>query len=161
MTDCVCDNTSKADQKEECCCGPTARSTIRYHEIKHLGEIDTPVGSFPVVPTKLVWRDHLGSLSVRFGYGRMDYAVKPGLYAVGRPSVVSPVLVSANYKLSFDVLRRELSGLDCWILVLDTKGVNVWCAAGKGTFGTAEVVLMVKESELAHVSAIANWSCRS
>jgi len=42
--------------------------------------------------------------------------------------------------MSFDRLRRELRGIDAWILVLDTKGINVWCAAGKGTFGTDELV---------------------
>ena len=59
---------------------------------------------------------------------------------MGRPTVESPVLVSANYKLSFDRLRSQLTGLDTWMLVLDTRGVNVWCAAGKGTFGTNEIV---------------------
>jgi acetyl-CoA decarbonylase/synthase complex subunit gamma len=48
--------------------------------------------------------------------------------------------VTANYKLSFDSLRKNLSGANGWILVLDTKGVNVWCAAGKGTFSTKELV---------------------
>jgi acetyl-CoA decarbonylase/synthase complex subunit gamma len=66
--------------------------------------------------------------------------VEPGLYAVGNPTGDSVVLVSANYKLSFDALRKELGGLDAWIMVLDTKGINVWCAAGKGTFGTDEIV---------------------
>lgn len=147
-----CSGTATAPtHQESCCCGPTSLRNIRYQKITTAGTADTPVGSFPVVPTALNWRERLGMLSVRFGYGRMDYAVKPGLYAVGKPTPASPVLVSANYKLSFDVLRRGLSGLDCWVLVLDTKGVNVWCAAGKGTFGTTEVVRMVKESELAHV----------
>jgi acetyl-CoA decarbonylase/synthase complex subunit gamma len=61
------------------------------------------------------------------------------------------VLVSANYKMSFDRLRSELAGIDAWILVLDTKGINVWCAAGKGTFGTDELVLRVKETGLERV----------
>jgi hypothetical protein len=69
----------------------------------------------------------------------MRYTVRPGLYAVGTPGAESPVLVTANYKLSFDSVRRELTGIDAWILVLDTKGINVWCAAGKGTFGTREL----------------------
>jgi CO dehydrogenase/acetyl-CoA synthase gamma subunit (corrinoid Fe-S protein) len=43
------------------------------------------------------------------------------LYAAGNPDADHPVLVSANFKLSFDLLRRELGGLDAWILVLDTK----------------------------------------
>jgi hypothetical protein len=69
----------------------------------------------------------------------MRFRVAPGLYAVGAPADSSPVLVTANYKLTFDAVRRELSGIDAWLLVLDTKGVNVWCAAGKGTFGTREL----------------------
>jgi acetyl-CoA decarbonylase/synthase complex subunit gamma len=78
----------------------------------------------------------------------MDYAVRPGLYAVGEPGPESPVLVSANYKLSFDSLRRELGGLDAWILVIDTGGINVWCAAGKGTFGTGEILSRVSAVRL-------------
>jgi len=90
----------------------------------------------------------LGTLKVRFGIGRMSYKVDPGLYAVGNPNAESPVLVSANYKLTFDSLRKELSGLDCWLLILDTKGVNVWCAAGKGTFGTDELVNRIQQTGL-------------
>jgi hypothetical protein len=80
---------------------------------------------------------------------RMSYRTDPGLYALGSPSPESPVLVSANYKLSFDTLRSHLEGLDCWILVLDTNGINVWCAAGKGTFGTEEIVRRVQATGLA------------
>ena len=58
------------------------------------------------------------------------------------------MLVTANYKLTFDSLRKELSALSAWILVLDTKGVNVWCAAGKGTFGTDELVYRIEISGL-------------
>jgi CO dehydrogenase/acetyl-CoA synthase gamma subunit (corrinoid Fe-S protein) len=76
---------------------------------------------------------------MRWGIGRHRYRIEPGLYAVGTPGSDSPVLVTANYKMSFDALRRELGGLDAWILVLETDGINVWCAAGKGTFGTEEV----------------------
>jgi CO dehydrogenase/acetyl-CoA synthase delta subunit len=93
----------------------------------------------PVVPTLLSAADVLGGWKVRWGIGRNRYTMAPGLYAVGRPTEESPVLVTANYKLTFDKLRAELSGLDGWILVLDTKGVNVWCAAGRGTFGTREL----------------------
>jgi hypothetical protein len=78
----------------------------------------------------------------------MNYTVVPGLYAVGNADRQSPVFVSANYKLSFDVLRRALDGIDGWILVLDTRGINVWCAAGKGTFGTEELVQRIRAVEL-------------
>ncbi len=90
----------------------------------------------------------LGAWKVRLGIGRMHYKVDPGLYAVGTPNETSPVLVSANYKLTFDALRKELPGFDCWLLILDTKGVNVWCAAGKGTFGTDELVRRLEETGL-------------
>jgi hypothetical protein len=81
----------------------------------------------------------------------MDYAIDPGLYALGNPNRESAVLVSANYKMSFDRLRSSLPGRDLWILVLDTKGINVWCAAGKGTFGTDELVRRIELSGLKEV----------
>jgi len=81
----------------------------------------------------------------------MRYRVPPGLYAVGSPAPESPVLVSANYKMSFDHLRSSIPGLGAWILVLDTRGINVWCAAGKGTFGTDEIVRRVGAARLSEI----------
>jgi acetyl-CoA decarbonylase/synthase complex subunit gamma len=81
----------------------------------------------------------------------MDYTVEPGLYALGNPDDQSPVLVTANYKMSFDKLREALPHLNVWMLVLDTKGINVWCAAGKGTFGTTELVNRIQSAGLAKV----------
>lgn len=76
----------------------------------------------------------------RVGWKRGEHRVEPGLYAIGSPTPESPVFVTANYTLSFDALRTSLPGVDAYLLVLDTKGINVWCAAGKGTFGTDEIV---------------------
>ena len=90
-------------------------------------------------------RDHI---KARIAYHRFSYQVKPGLYSVGKPALESPVFVTSNYTLSFDALRSSLKGIDSYILVLDTKGINVWCAAGKGTFGTEELIRRVRESEL-------------
>ena len=104
------------------------------------GQIDTPVGVIPRIKTEINLADKLGAIRIRLGIGRDRYLVKPGLYGIGQPDPQSPVLVTANYKLSFDVLRRELSGKSVWILVLDTMGINVWCSAGKGTFSTEELV---------------------
>jgi hypothetical protein len=61
------------------------------------------------------------------------------------------VLVTANYKLTFDAVRKELGGIDAWLLVLDTRGINVWCAAGKGTFGTKELCTRVLVADLYNV----------
>jgi hypothetical protein len=85
---------------------------------------------------------------VRWGINRNNYRVNPGLYAVGSPNPDSDVFVTANYKLSFDTLRKNISGLNGWILVLDTKGINVWCAAGKGTFSTKELANRIRQVSL-------------
>jgi len=81
----------------------------------------------------------------------MHYVVRPGLYALANPGPESPVLVTANYRVTFDRLRRELAGLDAWLVVLDTKGINVWCSAGKGTFGAEEVIRWVEATGLSEV----------
>ena len=89
--------------------------------------------------------DHL---LARFGIKRMQHRVLPGLYILGSPGKKSSVFVTANYTLSFDALRAALKGQNVYLLVLDTNGINVWCAAGKGTFGTEELVSKVKSTEL-------------
>jgi hypothetical protein len=87
----------------------------------------------------------------RWGYRRGAHRVAPGLYALGAPAADAPVFVTANYSLSFDAVRAALRGVDGYILVLDTNGVNVWCAAGKGTFSTEELVRRVEATGLRDV----------
>ncbi len=87
----------------------------------------------------------------RWGYKRNQHLVEPGLYSLGNPTPDSPVFVTANYTLSFDALRSALTGIDGYIMVLDTKGINVWCAAGKGTFGTDELVHRIETTALYNV----------
>jgi hypothetical protein len=105
--------------------------------------VETPAGVIPKIETTLKLRDLAGTVRARLGISRDRYRVAPGLYSVGKPGTDSPVLVTANYKLSFDSLRQEMSSIDAWVLVLDTRGINVWCAAGKKTFSTEEVIRQV------------------
>lgn len=135
------------------CCGGSAPGTEPVSDRDGFldGWVETPVGPVPRVVASLRPRDILGRWKMRWGIGRGRYWIAPGLYAAGNPFPESPVLVTANHKMTFDALRKELDGVDAWILVLDTDGVNVWCAAGKGTFGTDEVVRRVEESRLADV----------
>ena len=93
--------------------------------------------------------DRIGNWKARWDINRMNHTVRPGLYRLGSPDAEAPVLVTANYRMSFDMLRCELGGRNLWILVLDTKGINVWCAAGKGTFGTSELVRRIRATGLA------------
>ena len=112
------------------------------------GYMEASGRQIPVLETALSIADHLGSLKVRCNLGRSRYMVLPGLYAAGRPGPGSPVLVTANYKLSLDCLRRELADIAAWILVLDTRGINVWSAAGKGSFSTKELARTIRSTKL-------------
>jgi ubiquinone/menaquinone biosynthesis C-methylase UbiE len=70
-----------------------------------------------------------------------------GLYRVGHPNQTSPVLVTGNYELTLRRLVRELDGwVDCWLLVANSRGMNVWCAASGGHFTAEDVIAALKSS---------------
>lgn len=131
--------------------GTSGSGSPRMSQAFVIGSVATHLGVAPQIASILTWQDHWGTIKARIGVGRMDYAVDPGLYALGNPDSDSPVFVSANYKMSFDVLRSSLAGRNGWILVLDTDGINVWCAAGKATFGTDELVRRIEATGLKEV----------
>jgi hypothetical protein len=103
------------------------------------------------ITSHLTWANLWDHLLARWGVNRGEHRVTPGLYAIGNPTPDSPVFVTANYTLSFDALRVALTDLDGYILVLDTQGINVWCAAGKGTFGTDELVRKIETTQLGEI----------
>ena len=140
------------------CCGPPAGPASSPYDrpgyalwpfVQDFKE--TAVGPVPRVKTHLERSDTLGSFKVRLGIKRNNYKVAPGLYCVGDPDDKAPVVVTANYKLTFDTLREAMTGLNAWLVVVDTRGINVWCAAGKGTFSTREVVQRVQQIDLRQV----------
>ena len=141
-------------RRQTSCCGapPAPPADYPYGPAAYVsGAVETPVGPVPRVSRDLTSADRLGTWRMRWGFGRDDYRVKPGLYALGAPSSTSPVLVTGNYKLTIDEVRSSLDELDAWLLVVDTRGINVWCAAGKGTFSAEEVARMVVETRLGEV----------
>jgi ferredoxin len=82
-----------------------------------------------------------------FLFGRLfPFSTKPGLRKVGNPDRTSPVLVTCNFELTVREVVKTLErhGIDAWLLVAPTKGVNVWCAAGAGHFTTDTVVSILK-----------------
>lgn len=113
--------------------------------------LDAGPATIPQVSSTLGVGDHLGAWKARWGINRMNYLVPAGLYAVGEPTPESPVLVTANYKMSYDKVRQALAGRAVWLLVLETFGINVWCAAGKGSFGTDELVGRIARTGLSKV----------
>jgi ubiquinone/menaquinone biosynthesis C-methylase UbiE len=78
--------------------------------------------------------------------------VRPGLYAVGSPKSGSPVLVTGNFNLTVRRLVQAIDGrVDAWVLVADSSGINVWCAAGGGYFTAEKIIAAVKSSHLERV----------
>jgi hypothetical protein len=113
--------------------------------------LETAAKRVPQVRTRPGLPDLLGTCRARLGLDRNRYKVNPGLYAVGRPGSESPVIVTANYKLTFDTVRFALHGRDLWLLVVDTRGINVWCAGGKGTFSAEGIIEQVRKTGLERV----------
>jgi hypothetical protein len=159
---CGCAGSTREGATAACCPSPAAAASPgtepqRASALAGVpwidGAVDSAIGSIPRARTAWTKADRRGEIAVRWALRRMTYTVPPGLYAIGSPTPESPVFVSANYKLSFDHLRRSLAGVDGWILVLDTRGVNVWCAAGKGTFGTTELAARIRAARLSEVVA--------
>jgi hypothetical protein len=116
-----------------------------------LAELSSTLPEIYTTNSRLGIAEYWDHFLARWGVNRAGHLVEPGLYILGDPNPQSPVFVTANYTLSFDALRSELAGIDGYILVLDTIGVNVWCAAGKGTFGTDELVHRIATTHLAEI----------
>ena len=108
------------------------------------------INIFPTT-SELSRKNNWDHFQARWGIRRGRHRVTPGLYALGKPQPSSTVFVTANYTLSFDALRSALGEIDAYILALDTQGINVWCAAGKGTFGTAELINRIETCHLKDV----------
>ncbi len=129
----------KNEDKKGSCCAPDVEEINKSCSI-----VEEGTSSTSKIIERVDWQwsrnDLWGAFKCRVSGFRNSYSIKPGIYAIGQPGDDSHVMVSANYKLSFDHLRRALKGINAWIVVLDTKGINVWCAAGKGTFGTEELI---------------------
>lgn len=74
------------------------------------------------------------------------WPTQPGLRPIGSPNAKSPVLLTGNYDLTVRRLARALSGVDAWLVVAPTHGINVWCAASGGHLSTHQVVTALKTS---------------
>jgi SAM-dependent methyltransferase len=75
-----------------------------------------------------------------------------GLYRIGSPDRRSPVLVTGNYELTVRRLVAAIDGaVDCWLVVANSRGINVWCAAGGGHFTAEDVIAAIKTSGVTEV----------
>ncbi len=76
----------------------------------------------------------------------LPFPARTGLEALGTPGPDSPVLLTGNFRLTVQRVRRALHGVDAWLLVANSRGVNVWCAATGGLLTDHEVVSVLKTS---------------
>jgi len=71
-----------------------------------------------------------------------------GLIRVGNPGRDSPVFVTGNFTLTIRRLIDVLHGQDVWLLCANSKGINVWCAAGGGHLTHHDVISVVRTSRI-------------
>jgi NAD-dependent dihydropyrimidine dehydrogenase PreA subunit len=76
----------------------------------------------------------------------LPHRAQTGVVAIGRPNRSSPVLVTGNYTLTVQRVRRALAGRDVWLLVADSRGINVWCASGGGHLTHHDVISAIRTS---------------
>jgi len=71
---------------------------------------------------------------------------EPETVAIGTPDKSSPVLVTCNFDYTVRHLKNylEKEHINCFLLVVNTKGTNVWCAAAEGIFTTETVLAHLK-----------------
>jgi len=83
----------------------------------------------------------------------LPFPTKTGLRVFSKPNRHSPVLVTANFDLTVRRVTKVLTQnqIDCYLLVVNTKGINVWCAAKGGHFTADQVVSVIKTSGISEL----------
>lgn len=81
--------------------------------------------------------------------GMFPHAAPTGLLRVGKPGPGSPLLVTGNFTLTVRRLHDALCGRDAWLLVANSKGINVWCAAGGGYLTHHDIISAIRTSGIA------------
>lgn len=91
----------------------------------------------------------LGSLAIEVVetlFRVLPFPCATGLVRIGNPTRQSPVLLTCNFRLTVERVRRALRGVDAFLLVANSRGVNVWCAATGGLLTDHDVVSVLKTS---------------
>jgi len=78
----------------------------------------------------------------------LPHSMRTGLVRIGNPGRDSPVLVTGNFTLTVRRLRDTLRGHDAWLLVANSKGINVWCAAGGGHLTHHDIISVIRTSRI-------------
>ncbi|MFX0104876.1 MAG: methyltransferase domain-containing protein [Candidatus Hodarchaeota archaeon] len=85
--------------------------------------------------------------------GQVDHVpIEPGIYQSGNPDENSPIIVTANYVYTYIKLMRAIKGIDAWVLCVDSKGINVWCAARGNNFGNKQLIEAVDATGITKIT---------
>jgi len=76
----------------------------------------------------------------------LPFPNRTGLIKIGNPDRESPVLLTCNYNLTVERVKRALKGIDAYLLVANSRGINVWCGAAGGHFSHHDVISVLKTS---------------
>ncbi|MCP5039522.1 MAG: copper oxidase [bacterium] len=100
----------------------------------------------------MTWRVHAKNFFLEFMQTALrlfPWPTQPGLRTIGRPDASSPVLLTGNFDLTVRRLVHALEGVDAWLLVAPSGGINVWCASSGGHLTTHQVVTALKTTGIA------------
>ncbi|MBI2910351.1 MAG: methyltransferase domain-containing protein [Chloroflexi bacterium] len=84
-------------------------------------------------------------------FRHINFPCTLGLIRVGNPDDTSPVFLSGNYVLTVMRLLRALEGTHSYLLVANSRGSNVWCAAGMNEFSEHDVVDAINVADLGKI----------
>lgn len=73
-------------------------------------------------------------------FRHFNFPCELGLRTIGNPDELSPVFLSGNYTLTVHRLLKRLDPFDCYLIVANSKGSNVWCAAGMNEFNEFDII---------------------
>jgi len=76
----------------------------------------------------------------------LPFPCKTGVIKIGNPDRQSPVFLTCNFHLTVERVKRALRGMDCYLLVANSRGINVWCAATGGLFTNHDAISALKTS---------------
>ena len=78
----------------------------------------------------------------------IGFPVEPDLIKIGNPTKESPVFLTCNLILTVRRVMKALKGIDCFLLIAPSNGINVWCGACGDEFNTNSVISIMKTSEI-------------
>jgi NAD-dependent dihydropyrimidine dehydrogenase PreA subunit len=77
------------------------------------------------------------------------FPARTGLRVIGQPGPDAPVFLTCNFDLTVRRVLSAMKTMDCYLLVANSKGINVWCAAGGGVLNAQRVISVLKTSRIA------------